>query len=125
MPQEDVRTLVRYARKYPQYSEPLLEIVEQELTNGAGPAPTADETLVGALAYPVEVFHYSRGRRQHPGTLSRDRSITVNGIRYDDVSPAAMSITGNNVNGWMWWWYEDPVSGEIRRINYLRNQRLI
>ena len=125
MSQEDVRTLVRYARKYPQYGETLLEIVEQELSNGANPAPRADETVVDALVYPIEVFHYSRGKRQHSGMLSRDRSITVNGIRYDDVSPGAMSITENSVNGWMWWWYEDPVYGEVRRIDYLRKRGLI
>ena len=124
--QEDVRALIRYARKYPEYAEALLGIVEQELNNGASPyAPKADETAVGPITYPIEVFHYSYGKRQHSGMLFRDRTITVNGIRHDHVSPAAMSITGNNVNGWTWWWYEDPVSGVNRRIKYLQDRGLI
>ena len=126
MSQEDVRTLVRYARKYPQYGETLLEIVERELSNGTTPITArTDKAVVDALVYPIEVFHYSRGKRQHSGMLFRDRSITVNGIRYDDVSPAAMAITDNSVNGWTWWWYEDPASGEVRRIDYLRKNGLV
>jgi hypothetical protein len=124
--QEDVRTLIRYARKYPEHAEALLGIVEQELNIVDSPyAPRADETGVASITYPIEVFHYSYGKRQHSGMLFRDRTITVNGIRYDHVSPAAMSITGNSVSGWTWWWYEDPVSGVIRRIKFLQDRGLI
>lgn len=43
----------------------------------------------------------------HSGSV-QDGMLVVRGQRYDSPSAAAMSITGNNVNGWKFWQSRRP-----------------
>ena len=121
MAQNDVLTLIRFARKYPEHNESLLAVVEHELNNGSGPYEShTDASAVAPIQFPIELFHYARKKRQHRGALHQDGTIIVDGVTYYDPSPAAMSITRYNVNGRTWWSYEDPASGAIRPFKYLQ-----
>jgi len=125
MTQQDVLALVRLARRYPTAADALLSAAERIATNGdtrrSVPAPiTVDSTI----AFPLDVFCTYKGQKYH-GTLHKDRTVTVNGVTYGKPSPAAMSITNNNVNGLRWWWYKDPTSGVIRQIKDLEVRGLI
>ncbi|HEU4760451.1 MAG TPA: hypothetical protein VFT91_10795, partial [Dehalococcoidia bacterium] len=76
------------------------------------------------FSFPIEVFCVYKGQR-YSGKLSEGRTITVNGETYSSPSRAAMSITHNSVNGWRWWWYVDPTSGQTRQIDDLRARKLV
>ena len=125
MSQEDVLTLIRLARKYPDATDSLLAAAERIGRNGAKLAlvdPGAKPDT--AISFPIEVFCTYKGHT-YRGLLSQDRTVVVNGKKYNKPSPAAMSITNNNVNGLRWWWYRDPVTGQIRQIKDLENRGLI
>ncbi len=50
--------------------------------------------------------------------VARDGKIIMNKKEYDSPSAAAKAITGNNVNGWMWWKYQTE-NGEWKVIKDL------
>jgi hypothetical protein len=125
MSQDDVLTLIRLARKYPQVSDALLAAAERIGTNGVTPTPVVTrESYDAGIPFPLEIFCIYKGQT-YRGKLSRDRTVTVNGRTFDKPSPAAMSITNNSVNGWRWWWYKDPRSGQSRQIDDLKKRGLL
>ncbi len=122
MSNDDVLTLVRLARRYPDSADALLSVAERIGSNGATTQPNLAETA--SVSFPLEVFCIYKGQRCE-GTLNQDRSLIVSGKRYRKPSPAAMSITKNSVNGWIWWWYRDPASGQIRQIRDLKERGIL
>jgi hypothetical protein len=125
MSQGDVLTLIRLARKYPQASDALLSAAERIGSNGVTPTLVDDRGRYETeISFPIEIFCTYKGHT-YRGKLSRDRTVTVNGRTYDKPSPAAMSITNNSVNGWRWWWYKDPRSGQSRQIDDLKKRGLL
>ncbi|MFN8617960.1 MAG: DUF4357 domain-containing protein [Dehalococcoidia bacterium] len=78
-----------------------------------------DPTETAEPGYRVAVFKRYKGRR-YQGTLdTRTGEVETGGIKYSSPSPAAMSITVSNVNGWDWWRYVDS-EGRERKIATLR-----
>ena len=124
MTQQDVLTLVRLARRYPAAADALLSAAERIAMNGDSQPSAPPISVDSAIAFPLDIFCTYKGHKYH-GTLHRNRTVTVNGVTYDKPSPAAISITNNSVNGWAWWWYEDPSSGIIRQIKDLKDRGLI
>lgn len=47
-------------------------------------------------------------------------ALLLNGTRFDSPSAAAMSITGNPINGWIFWECRLPGQGGWRRLRDLR-----
>jgi hypothetical protein len=47
-------------------------------------------------------------------------ALAVNGKRYESPSAAAVAITGNSVNGWVFWECKKPGSGSWQMIKSLR-----
>jgi hypothetical protein len=125
MSQDEVLTLIRLARKYPESADALLSAAEAIGGNGSGSALV--DVQAGsdvAITFPLPVFCNYKGHR-YDAMLNRDRTVIVNGTKYNKPSPAAMSITRNSVNGWIWWWYRDPASGRNRQIRGLKERNLI
>jgi hypothetical protein len=126
MSREDVLTLIELAERYPAQKQALLEIAV-DLT-GAEASANSDEAAAAPTAvvsFPLEVYHINREGQRATGKMFQDGRIEVNGNRAKKVSAAARIITGNSVNGWIWWFYRDPRTGQRRKIDYLRKQGLI
>jgi acyl-CoA reductase-like NAD-dependent aldehyde dehydrogenase len=66
----------------------------------------------------VSVFRRYKGNR-YEGVLLPNGELRWNGVTYGAPSPAAMAITGTQINGWKWWKFNDPKFGE-RDISSLR-----
>ncbi len=127
MSREDVLTLIELAERYPAQKEALLEIAV-ELTGAQAGVVAASPTAASPTAvvsFPLEVYHINREGERATGRMFQDGRIEVNGNRAKKVSAAARIITGNSVNGWIWWFYRDPRTGQRRKIDYLRKQGLI
>ena len=125
MSQEDVLTLIKLARKYPDAADSLLSAAERIGRNGAKSFLAVVNTRPdAAISFPVEVFSTYK-RRTHRGLLYQNRTVVVDGKPFNKPSPAAMSITFNSVNGLLWWKYRDPETGQIRQIKDLERRGLI
>jgi hypothetical protein len=71
----------------------------------------------------VSFTHGTEFRAKYKGKLHlavvQDGALLLNGVRYDTPSPAAMSITHSNVNGWRFWECRRPgQSGWSRMDSY-------
>ena len=56
----------------------------------------------------------------YSGRVEGGALVLANGKRFDSPSPAAISITGNSVNGWIFWECKFPGKPEWQRIDTLR-----
>jgi hypothetical protein len=124
---EDVLALIELAQRYPAQKQALLEIAV-ELTGdqaSVGGDAAASISPTPVVSFPLEVYHINRDGERATGKMFQDGRIQVNGSRAMLPSPAAGLITGNSVDGWTWWFYRDPRTGERRKIDYLRKQGLI
>jgi len=122
MADEEVLVLTRIAQRYPQYRDVLLPIIETVLTNtngAAGSISGSTERRTGTT-FPVEIFKVYQGER-HVAFLHDTGAVELDGTTYYSPSAAATSVTDYPVNGWRWWRYRDPDSGQIHEINDLRS----
>ena len=132
MTTEEILTLTRLAQKYPEYSRVLLDLIERVLTNGHLQQPETTQKAPaagGAMPFPIEVFHvFHKGKRNGEritGKLFSNATLEVRGRLFDSPSGAGTHIAGCQVNGLKWWLYEDPLSGQVRPVGYLRQRGLI
>lgn len=81
-----------------------------------------NDWIVKGIRFPVN----TEFRAIYKGQLQTGRVesgvLVVNGKTYDSPSAAAVSITGNNVNGWRFWECKLPGSATWKLIETVRKQ---
>ena len=83
-------------------------------------APGGKSWVVDGTVFPAGTEFRARYKGHvHTGRVE-DGVLVVNGNRFDSPSPAAMSITGNNVNGWKFWECRRPGLSAWTGIDALR-----
>ncbi len=58
--------------------------------------------------------------KSHSATVTQDGTLEINGKEYQTPSGAGDRITGYACDGWFFWKYKDPVSGQLKPIAELR-----
>ncbi len=110
----------------------LLQIPDnrEEKRSVVASSTAAHESTVSVSARPAwrpngVIFpHGTEFRRRYKGQLFSarvlDGKLVYNAQQYDSPSPAAMAITGNSVNGWIWWECRLPGQSRWERIDSVR-----
>jgi len=79
--------------------------------------------VVKGISFPHGTeFKASYKGKQHFGTVENG-ALVVNGIRHPSPSGAAVSITGNPVNGWRFWFCKLPGDEHWRSMDRVRKGR--
>ena len=90
------------------------------------PNPEEERDLAAVLAtpevtYPLSVRGSVSGRTVEGVLMNSKGALQVGGTDYGSPSAAGQIATGwKSCNGWTWWHYEEPVTGEWRMIDKLR-----
>jgi len=109
------------------YNDVLRELLEL----GPVPAPKEPPAASSRNGHPwvskgVAFPHGTEFRSTYKGEEYRGRiengALVVNGKRFNSPSAAAVSITGNPVNGWIFWECRMPGKSTWTTISSLRNQ---
>ncbi len=85
-------------------------------TAGGGGMPWVSKGVV--FPHATE-FRATYKGQQHTGTV-QNGALVVNGKRFSSPSAAAISITGNPVNGWMFWECLMPGTTKWKTISEFR-----
>ena len=67
-------------------------------------------------------FKAAHKGREFRGEVKKGRLVLQDGHEFNNVSPAAVHITGNSVNGWNFWYCRYPNSEKWISIKSLRNR---
>ena len=71
--------------------------------------------------YPISIFRNYKGKKYN-AELLEGWNVAINGDIYSSPSAAAISISGNNENGWRAWRYLDESSNTVQPIDRLRQR---
>ena len=86
----------------------------------APPAPAPNDWIVKGVRFPSGTeFRATYKGQTHLGRVEGG-ALVLSGRRYDTPSAAAMSITGNPVNGWTFWEARSPGEAGWKMIKSLR-----
>ena len=100
----------------------LLALPPSAPTVGPRSVPDSRGWVVGGATFP----HGTEFRAKYKGHTYRARvengALAFNGERYDSPSPAAMAVTRNSVNGWIFWECRVPGHSSWARIDSLRRK---
>ena len=85
-------------------------------------APSAGDWITKGVRFPVG----TEFRASHKGQIILGKvengGLVIGGNRFDSPSSAAVSITGNSVNGWRFWECRLPGQASWRLIDSLRKK---
>lgn len=89
-------------------------------SQSADPATLSGSWTTKGVTFPAG----TEFRAVHKGHTTHGRveagALAVNGKRYESPSAAAVAITGNSVNGWVFWECKKPGSTSWQMIKSLR-----
>jgi hypothetical protein len=106
------------------YNAVLRELLGLELENVALLKATDNTSSEDWIAKGVRVPAGTEFRARYKGKLHTARveggALVLAGRRYTSPSPAAMSITGNSLNGWDFWECRLPGKSTWQLMNSLR-----
>jgi hypothetical protein len=92
-----------------------------------GPTPLKAQSGKPWVVKGVEFPSGTEFRASHKGQMYyariEDASLILNGKKFPSPSAAAVSITGNPVNGWVFWECKLPGNQNWQSINTLRGNR--
>lgn len=99
----------------------LLNLTAKKAAPGSASAPLVQgEWIAKGVRFPAGTeFRASYKGRTFMGKVESG-ALLVDGKRYDSPSAAAVAITGNPVNGWIFWECRFPGSSSWRMIKSLR-----
>ncbi len=92
---------------------------QQEMTPAPGGSAPGDWATKG-VRFPAGTEFRANYKGQTHLARVESGALVLNGRRYDTPSSAAMSITGNPVNGWTFWGCRLPGQASWRIIKALR-----
>ena len=96
------------------------------LDPGQGPMPKLAQSGKPWVAKGVLFPHGTEFRSSHKGQMYyariEDGSLILNGKKFCSPSAAAIEITGNTVNGWVFWECKFPGKPNWQSINTLRGK---
>jgi len=99
----------------------LLKLGDPKLSD-ASPAANAKPWVVEGVTFPAGTEFRARYKGRPYSGRVEDGGLVVDGRRFDSPSPAAMAITGNNVNGWKFWQCRRPGATSWVGIDGLRSK---
>ena len=89
--------------------------------NGSG-VPTGKPWVTKGVAFPHGTEFRATYKGQIFHAIVNDGALVLNGNRFSSPSAAAVSITGNPVNGWVFWECKMPGKQAWEIIKRYRNQ---
>ncbi len=110
------------ADSYNEVLRRLLDLPPSDSSDHAVEAADARAWVTGGATFP----HGTELRARYKGNTYTARvengSLVYNGESYDSPSPAAAAVTGNSVNGWIFWECRTPGRSSWVRIDSLRRK---
>jgi len=100
----------------------LLDLPPKPAANASKLVNDSKAWVVGGATFP----HGTEFRAKYKGITYPARvengALVYEGNRYDSPSPAAMAVTGNSVNGWIFWECKIPGRSSWVRIDSQRQK---
>lgn len=81
----------------------------------------AQEEVKPGIIFPLTIKANYKGKIYTGELLDLDGNARYNGVEYSTPSGAAMSISSGQVNGWRFWKYRNPETGNWEEISNLRD----
>lgn len=107
------------------YNDVIRELLGLEpASKSSAPSDENDENdwIVKGVRFPVNTEFRAVYKGQLQTGKVENGVLVVNGKTYDSPSAAAISITGNSVNGWRFWECKLPGSANWKLIETVRKQ---
>ena len=82
--------------------------------------PSAGDWVVKGVRLPAGTELRAHYKGETYLARVEDGALSLNGQKFDSPSAAAMSITGNPVNGWIFWEYRRPGTAAWQMLKTLR-----
>lgn len=82
----------------------------------------SDAWVADGVTFPSGTEFRARYKGVLHGGKVENGALVVNGQRYSSPSPAAISITGSSVNGWLFWECRRPGDSKWMSIDGLRSK---
>ena len=98
----------------------LLGLSARKPVKPAGTAHDQDDWVVKGITFPAGTEFRATYKGQTYLARAENGALVLNGQRFDSPSAAAMSITGNPVNGWTFWECRLPGRTSWQMIKALR-----
>jgi hypothetical protein len=87
------------------------------------PSPTSGRAwFIDGVTFPEGTEFRAKYKGQFHSARVENGALTLRGKRFDSPSPAAMTITGGNVNGWKFWECRFPGESAWKTIDGLRRK---
>lgn len=108
------------------YDDVLRKLLRLERTSeklAAEPSSPESAWIVKGVIFPAgTLFRATHKGKTYTGTVE-DGAMRVDGRSYPSPSQAAVAITGNSVNGWIFWECKRPGESAWRILKSLRKDR--
>ena len=98
----------------------LLGLTRKQQSNLSPSAPALGEWVTKGVRFPAETEFRAHYKGQTFMGRVEKGALVLNGKRFDSPSAAAVSITGNPVNGWHFWQCRLPGQTSWQMIKALR-----
>lgn len=118
---------VRRATETVSYNDVIRGLLGLKPNGDGGPLPPAggskDDWIVKGVRFPAGTEFRAVYKGQTHAAKVEAGALIMNGIRYDSPSAAAVAITKNPVNGWLFWECKIPGRSNWQNIVSLRQSR--